>query len=278
MSSDGRSWRKLQRLERAQHRLWPVMARALRDHLLRLPDDSDGVIFESTKDPVGDLLQALGAHQSERKAIAEAIRFLLDDGYLVHSAGFLIIKNFEKEQTIEVDKKRSDAAERKRRQRERERLAKEDKPEQSRDEVTEPSVTVTEPVTGQSRAIREEKRREDYRVTRDRDGVTRDRSPQKHPDEKIPCPGDLKLTSDQRGSLEASMIPGWAIDVITTDFVAAAIADQSDIRQLVYWQKCLSRAVSGRWNDPKKRPKNPASVEFSTETAEQREIREMFVS
>jgi hypothetical protein len=53
------------------------------------------------------------------------------------------------------------------------------------------------------------------------------------------------------------MIPGWAIDTITADFVATAIADQDDHRQLVHWRKCLSRAISGRWNDSSKRPKKP---------------------
>lgn len=269
MSSDGRPWRKLQRLERASHRLWTVTARAVRDHLLRLPDDTDGVIFSSTDDPIGDLLIALNAHEEERDEIGKALEFLLDDGYLVHESGCLSIRNFDKEQADEADKKRSDSAERKRRQRERERERAAGSQDARDHGVTcHATVTghVTDPVTVTSRSIK--KRREEKRlpVTRDCDRVTCDESQsqqstsQQSPTTlgKIACPADLRLATEQRSTLEASMVPGWAIDAITTDFVSTAIADQGDLRQLVHWRKCLSRAISGRWNDPAKRPKRPS--------------------
>ena len=72
---------------------------------------------------------------------------------------------------------------------------------------------------------------------------------------KIPCPDSLSLTREQRATLETSMVPDWAIDQITTMFVAGAQADQSDRRTMVVWRKCLSKAISGTWNDPGKRPK-----------------------
>jgi len=85
-------------------------------------------------------------------------------------------------------------------------------------------------------------------------------------DGKVPCPPDLTLTADQCGALESSMVPGWAIDVITTDFVATAIADPSDRRQVVHWRKCLAKAISGRWHDPGRRPKRPADEVSEAQT------------
>lgn len=74
---------------------------------------------------------------------------------------------------------------------------------------------------------------------------------------KIPCPRDLRLTPDQRSTLEGSFIPGWAIDHITTKFVSKHGADPSDRRPLVGWLKCLSTAICGDWNDSSKRPRKP---------------------
>lgn len=76
-------------------------------------------------------------------------------------------------------------------------------------------------------------------------------------DQKVPCPADLRLTQDQRGALETSMIPGWAIDEITNSFVASSIADKSDTRQLVHWRKCLAKAIASSWNDKRRRPRRP---------------------
>lgn len=84
---------------------------------------------------------------------------------------------------------------------------------------------------------------------------------------KIPCPKDLALTEAQRSTLETALIPGWAIDVITTSFVASAVADQSDVRHLAHWRKCLSKAISGNWNDSSKRPKKPRPEEAEKKTA-----------
>lgn len=69
----------------------------------------------------------------------------------------------------------------------------------------------------------------------------------------IPCPRDLQLTTDQRATLECALVPSWAIDRITSDFVSNFQADPNDRRTLVVWRKCLSRAVSGEWSDANKR-------------------------
>lgn len=75
---------------------------------------------------------------------------------------------------------------------------------------------------------------------------------------KISCPPSLHLTPDQRATLETSMIPGWAIDMMTTDFVGRYVADPSDKRAMTGWLKCLSRAITQDWNSGK-RPKRPSA-------------------
>lgn len=74
-------------------------------------------------------------------------------------------------------------------------------------------------------------------------------------DERIPCPLDLRLTDNQRATLETSLVPAWAIDVLTTRFVSKAVADPRDTRSLVGWRKSLAAAVSGDWFNEAKRPK-----------------------
>jgi hypothetical protein len=98
MSTDGLGWRKLQRHERTEHRLWPVLQRAVRDHLMRLPDRSDGVVFRETTDPIADLLIVLGCHPNERKLLRAIFQSLLADGYLAYDGATLSIRNFESDQ------------------------------------------------------------------------------------------------------------------------------------------------------------------------------------
>lgn len=85
---------------------------------------------------------------------------------------------------------------------------------------------------------------------------------------QVTCPPDLVLTDAQRGSLETSLIPGWAIDAITASFVAAEIADENKKMPLVSWRKCLAKAIASNWNDSKRRPKKP---DVSKQVAEQQE-------
>ncbi len=57
-------WRKLYLRESLEQRLWSVMARGLRDYLIRLAED-DGTLIRDDDDPEGALLKALGAHPEE---------------------------------------------------------------------------------------------------------------------------------------------------------------------------------------------------------------------
>jgi hypothetical protein len=78
------------------------------------------------------------------------------------------------------------------------------------------------------------------------------------PDARVGCPRDLDLTSDQRASLDGTPgIPGWAIDVMRADFVAAELADTKKTMTLTQWRKCLSMACTSRWNNSARRPKKP---------------------
>lgn len=69
----------------------------------------------------------------------------------------------------------------------------------------------------------------------------------------IPCPRDLTLTPDQRATLETCLVEPQAIDAFTRQFVIKAIADPNDKRTMIAWRKSLGMAISGNWNNPKKR-------------------------
>lgn len=73
----------------------------------------------------------------------------------------------------------------------------------------------------------------------------------------VPCPPDLALSPDQRGSLETSMIPGWAIDAVTVTFRAQWVGSTGSERSLDQWRRSLVKAVTAAWNDPRQRPKRP---------------------
>lgn len=87
----------------------------------------------------------------------------------------------------------------------------------------------------------------------------RSKEPLPRPGE-ISCPADLRLSLDQQKTLESAMLPAWGIDALTSRFVASFSADPDDKRTLVVWRKCLSQAISGWWNDPRKRPKEPEAA------------------
>ncbi len=93
-------WRRLHRHEPAEQRAWPMAQRTLRDFLIRLPEEHDGVILSNTQDPIADLLRAIGTQREDWKATETAARRLLVDGYLVHeTTGALRIRNFRVAQT-----------------------------------------------------------------------------------------------------------------------------------------------------------------------------------
>lgn len=83
----------------------------------------------------------------------------------------------------------------------------------------------------------------------------------------IRCPPDLHLTDDQRGALETCLIPGWAIDELTNQYVSAELADEAKVMPLVAWRKCLAKSISSCWNDQRRRPKRPDSTGPTIATA-----------
>jgi len=91
------TWRKLYVTESADHRLWPVAARGVRDLLLRLARD-DGTLLSRTDHPCQDMARALGSIADELGVIASFIQLMIDDGYLTHSRRRLFITRFEEGQ------------------------------------------------------------------------------------------------------------------------------------------------------------------------------------
>ena len=93
-------WRKLYLREALDQRLWSVMARGLRDYLIRLAED-DGGLIRDADDPVGALLRALGAHADEADLVRAAIVLLRRDGFLSGDARSLFVRNLPAAQTWE---------------------------------------------------------------------------------------------------------------------------------------------------------------------------------
>ena len=73
-------WRKLYLREALEQRLWSVMARGLRDYLIRVAED-DGALIRDSDEPVEALLLALGAHPDEAELVRTAIVLLRRDGF-----------------------------------------------------------------------------------------------------------------------------------------------------------------------------------------------------
>jgi hypothetical protein len=127
-------WRKLYLRESLQQRLLPLMARGIRDYLIRLAED-DGTLIDDADDPVAELVRALGAHESEVELARQAVELLRRDGFLAGGPRSLIIRNLEAAQSwpgrleapaveqASVEVSASSSAERVRRHRERKREA-----------------------------------------------------------------------------------------------------------------------------------------------------------
>lgn len=284
--NDGMPWRRLERLEPCDQKLLSFAARSLRDHLLRYPDDAAGILLSRSQDPVGDLILVLGVRPKERATVRKAILELIEDGFLERSDTSIRIKNFSQYQGFKTQNdnskpqqgdntasKREREAKRKADQRARKRAETRTSAQESVEDVPDDVQPVSQghvpdvpngtcPTgTRDIKKSKEEERRstsEDAGQDMSQGHGTRDTGHgQDSQDQKVPCPMDLNLTEDQRGALETSMIPGWAIDEITKSFVAAAVADQGDKRQLVHWRKCLGKAVASSWNDKRRRPRKP---------------------
>ena len=93
-------WRKLYLREALDQRLWSVMARGLRDYLIRLAED-DGALIRDADDPLEALLLALGAHAEEAELVRGAIALLRRDGFLSGGARSMFVRNLPAGQTWE---------------------------------------------------------------------------------------------------------------------------------------------------------------------------------
>ena len=93
-------WRKLYLREALDQRLWSVMARGLRDYLIRLAED-DGALIRDADDPVEALLLALDAHADEADLVRGAIVLLRRDGFLSGSSRSMFVRNLPTAQTWE---------------------------------------------------------------------------------------------------------------------------------------------------------------------------------
>src|SRR5450432_27598 len=93
-------WRKLYLREALEQRLWSVMARGLRDYLIRLAED-DGALIRDSADPVAALLAAIGAHPEEAGLVRAAIELLLRDGFLTGSARSIFVDRLPEAQSWE---------------------------------------------------------------------------------------------------------------------------------------------------------------------------------
>ena len=93
-------WRKLYLREALEQRLWSVMARGLRDYLIRVAED-DGALIRDSDDPVEALLRALGAHPDEAELVRAAIVLLRRDGFLAGGARSLFVHNLPAAQAWE---------------------------------------------------------------------------------------------------------------------------------------------------------------------------------
>ncbi|MEI9942154.1 MAG: hypothetical protein WDO69_33480 [Pseudomonadota bacterium] len=93
-------WRKLYLREALEQRLWSVMARGLRDYLIRLAED-DGALIRDADEPVEALLTVLGAHEGEAELVRGAIELLRRDGFLGGGARSLFVWNLPAAQSWE---------------------------------------------------------------------------------------------------------------------------------------------------------------------------------
>ncbi len=93
-------WRKLYLREALEQRLWSVVARGLRDYLIRVAED-DGALIRDSDDPVEALLLALGAHPDEAELVRAAIVLLRRDGFLAGGARSLFVHNLPAAQAWE---------------------------------------------------------------------------------------------------------------------------------------------------------------------------------
>lgn len=279
-------WRKLYVREPLEQQAWGWAARGLRDLLIRVAED-DGRVARSRE----RLRQALHVASAD-DLFASCLEDLLDDGFLVEDASGVYVRNLpvaqgderalesepEPENESPEDRRKRLARDRKRRSRSRgerdqARDNKRDTSVTERDRSTPPlppshspsplpdsqknQTEETDEAAAAGAGERDQSVTERVTPARDRSRVTERDSVTGG---LVPCPEDLRLTDAQRRTLETAMIPPWAIEALTLDFVTAAVGG-AERRTLDVWRKCLSKAITGNWNDPSRRPKPPGATD-----------------
>ncbi len=141
------TWLKIYKNPGAKWLSLPVSARGLGRELL-LYADADGRIFTGTEKRAAAIARMLGAHAGESKRIADDVRWLLLDGYLVEDGDSVVIRNY-----VEAQERITNSAQRTRRWREKNAA----KASQEASHVTDGDASHVTPVTS--------------RVTDKRDGV-----------------------------------------------------------------------------------------------------------
>lgn len=74
-------WRKQFLREPLQERMWPVMARGLRELLNKLAEE-DGTLVSGASDPEASLVEALAPHSEERQLVRLAVSLLVRERFL----------------------------------------------------------------------------------------------------------------------------------------------------------------------------------------------------
>jgi hypothetical protein len=97
MRFDRESYRKLYVRESAEDRMMPILARGLRDYLLRHAQE-DGTLLRKTRDPKGDLAVALSVGKPDLARFKDAVGLLLESEYLSFAGARLWITRYEEAQ------------------------------------------------------------------------------------------------------------------------------------------------------------------------------------
>lgn len=146
MRFDREQWRRLYINESADHRALPLLARGVRDYLIRVARQQDGVLVKNApteERAIETLLRGCSAHAEEMELATKYIQLWIDDGYLVWRRSknryALGIKRY-----VEAQKARSPGAVRQKRYRDRHTPQKTNHSMQ----LPLPSVPVTGDVTG----------------------------------------------------------------------------------------------------------------------------------
>ncbi len=243
MRFDRESYRKLYVRESAEDRMMPLLARGLRDYLLRHAAE-DGTLLKKSQRPHEDLGLALSVHRTEMGKFKEALKLLVESGYLSFEGGRLWITRFEEAQEAKSPGARRTANWRA--NQEAKKASQEESHGESHGDAHEAS-----PRTSQVTSPLAERKKDEKDVRH----VT--------PKGAVPCPDNLweLLPAKAKATLETGMIPRWAQEQMCRGFEARMAGKAGNERTLDAWFSTVIRVIQGDWNDPNKRPKKPVAME-----------------